>query len=268
MKMLQSSPASLASALNAQGELAGHFVFGVEGSIALHELLAGSALNGRAHELFGRSVLIATESQLAAAAALLELDGVARRIILCPPDLPLEHLPYVVETAGADAIVSDRAETGLEAPGVKLFIHSDGKIMPGNWDATRQYETEWILLTSGTTGVPKLVVHTLATLAGGFAAGEADPSSCGVEYVLRHPPIWRPANFSTRYSDRHVDGIVERPGINGGLPCTRRGPRSDPYFGNAVTLASRSNESLGPPAFAGIYSIVRRNHGPGDSGSS
>jgi acyl-coenzyme A synthetase/AMP-(fatty) acid ligase len=176
MKMLQSNPTSLASALNTQGELAGRFVFGVEGSIALHDLLAGSALNGQGHELSGRSVLIATQSQLAAAAALLELDGVARRIILCPPDLPLEHLPYVVETAGADAIVSDRAETGLETPGVKSFIHSDGKIIPGNRDATARCETEWILLTSGTTGVPKLVVHTLATLAGAFATGKPAPA--------------------------------------------------------------------------------------------
>ncbi len=35
-----------------------------------------------------------------------------------------------------------------------------------------QIETEWILLTSGTTGRPKLVVHTLASLTG--AIGRAD----------------------------------------------------------------------------------------------
>jgi acyl-coenzyme A synthetase/AMP-(fatty) acid ligase len=174
MKTLASSSASLASALSTQGELAGRFVFGLEASIALYDLVAGSALNGQGHELCGRSVLIATQSQLAAAAALLELDGVARRIILCPPDLPLEHLPFVVKTTRADAIVSDRAATGLETPGVKSFIHSDGKIVPGN-RATAQFETEWILLTSGTTGVPKLVVHTLATLAGAFATGRPAP---------------------------------------------------------------------------------------------
>ena len=37
--------------------------------------------------------------------------------------------------------------------------------------ASERYETEWVLLTSGTTGVPKLVVHTLASLAGAIDTG-------------------------------------------------------------------------------------------------
>ena len=33
--------------------------------------------------------------------------------------------------------------------------------------------TEWILLTSGTTGRPKMVLHTLASLAGAIGASES-----------------------------------------------------------------------------------------------
>jgi acyl-coenzyme A synthetase/AMP-(fatty) acid ligase len=166
--MLQSNPSSLANALSSQGELSGRFVFDVDASIALHDLMEGSVLNGQVDDLYGRSVLIITESQLAAAAAMLELDGVARRIILCPPDLQVRHFPGVIETAGADVIVSDRPNMEVETPGINSFIHCDGKIVPRNHDRKAEQQTEWILLTSGTTGAPKLVVHTLSTLAGAF----------------------------------------------------------------------------------------------------
>src|SRR5256885_3702984 len=36
----------------------------------------------------------------------------------------------------------------------------------------RSHDTEWILLTSGTSGAPKLVQHTLASLTGAFNAQE------------------------------------------------------------------------------------------------
>jgi hypothetical protein len=76
------------NALNAAGDVSIRSVWGAEASIALHDLVAGSALDGRGHELCGRSVLIATVNQLMAVATLIELDGMARRIELYPPDLP------------------------------------------------------------------------------------------------------------------------------------------------------------------------------------
>ena len=41
------------------------------------------------------------------ALSLIELDGLARRMTLYPPDLALEHLPYVMRHAEVDAVVSD-----------------------------------------------------------------------------------------------------------------------------------------------------------------
>ena len=76
-------------------------------SVPLRDLAWGSSLGGRLEELRGRSVLVATRDQLTAALALIELDGIARRLVLCPPDLPRELLPYLAATARVDAIVSD-----------------------------------------------------------------------------------------------------------------------------------------------------------------
>src|ERR1700682_5945383 len=78
-------------------------------SVALSELAAGSTFGTALESLRGRSVLIATREQLPTALALVELDGVARRMVLCPPDLTPEQLAAVAATAQADAII-------LEAP--------------------------------------------------------------------------------------------------------------------------------------------------------
>jgi acyl-coenzyme A synthetase/AMP-(fatty) acid ligase len=141
-------------------------------NLSLRDLLSGSVLGGHCQELSGSSVVIATTDQLPAAAALIELDGVARRVVLCPPDLPAEYLPSIVRSAEADAIVSDRNIQGAGTSRVRSFIHCDGKITPKNLGATDRFETEWVLLTSGTTGVPKLVAHTLASLTGAIDTGK------------------------------------------------------------------------------------------------
>ena len=72
-------------------------------------------------------MLIATTDQLTAAAALIELDGMARRIVLCPPDLPLEYLPAIVRSAAVNAIISDRLTTAEDIPGISLFHSSRWK---------------------------------------------------------------------------------------------------------------------------------------------
>src|SRR5580698_7010712 len=82
-------------------------------SLALADLAAKTGL-GRARALLaGRAVLVRTESQIGAAQALVELDGLARRIVLCPPDLGDQHLAGVVESAGVEAIVTDAPDAAL-----------------------------------------------------------------------------------------------------------------------------------------------------------
>jgi acyl-coenzyme A synthetase/AMP-(fatty) acid ligase len=109
--------------------------------------------------------------QLTTASALIELDGIARRIVLCPPDLSLDHFPHVIDMAEIDAIVSDRSPLHLGKPRPMYFSPCTRKIGPTHYNGNAQYQTEWVLLTSGTTGLPKLVGHTLASLAGAIAIG-------------------------------------------------------------------------------------------------
>ena len=84
--MLQRNWVSLSGALRAGGP--DRYLWGADASVCLNELVGGSSLNGRLEELRGRSVFLATKDQLTAALALIELDGIARRLVLCPPDLP------------------------------------------------------------------------------------------------------------------------------------------------------------------------------------
>jgi acyl-coenzyme A synthetase/AMP-(fatty) acid ligase len=190
--MPQNNRDSLWNSLNAAGDLSGRFVFSAEGSIALNDLVEGSTLYSRGDELLGRSVLIATTSQLTAASALIELDGIARRIVLYPPDLPLEHLPFVVDAAEIDAVVCDRTPLELATRRITYFMPCSRKVTPGTCNRSAQFETEWVLLTSGTTGLPKMVVHSLSSLAGAIPQDNASTAK----------PIW-----STFYDIRRYGGL-------------------------------------------------------------
>jgi len=160
------SPPSLSSAIAAAGALSLRLDAGPEGSASWGELAAGSALEFRSDELRGRCVLLAAIDQFTAAAALTQLDGVARRIVLYPPDLSREHLAYVAKIAGADVTLTDEpAPQSINTRALRITpsgLASNAEPVAGN----SQFETEWILLTSGTTGRPKLVQHTLTSLTG------------------------------------------------------------------------------------------------------
>jgi acyl-coenzyme A synthetase/AMP-(fatty) acid ligase len=150
-------------------------LYAIRQVIPLAELAHATSLGGRLEELRGRSVVLLTKDQLAAALALIELDGVVRRMVLCPPDLPPEHLPAVVREAEADACVVDEltATSGADLPS-RFDVRAD--LTRSTISPRRSHGTEWVLLTSGTTGVPKLVLHTLESLMSALRASVHAPA--------------------------------------------------------------------------------------------
>src|SRR5438445_4248044 len=105
MRMLPNHATSIRDKLGNASDCVGRCLWGVGAGVSLSDLLRGTTLGGRLPELSGRSVLIAIQDQLAAGLALVELDGVARRVVICPPEFSPEHLPSVIAMAGVDAIV-------------------------------------------------------------------------------------------------------------------------------------------------------------------
>lgn len=174
--------------------------------IALADLARASSLGGNLESLRDRTVLIATRDPLIAALALIELDGVARRLVLCPPDLAAAHFPAVIQTACADAWVRDSGVPAENGAGLELCITAQAALSAQEITRRQSHETEWVLLTSGTTGIPKLVLHTLATLTHVIihqAGQKAAPES----------PVW-----STFYDIRRYGGlqIFLRAALRGG----------------------------------------------------
>jgi acyl-coenzyme A synthetase/AMP-(fatty) acid ligase len=165
-----------------RGRLGDASLKGVGACVRLRDLAHGTALDADLATLDGAHVLIRTSDQLFAALALIELDGVAARMVIAPPDLKDEHIASVIERAKLDTLVTDMKETvaGLRTVRLSLPVRPLATIPA----ATRK--TEWIMFTSGTTGVPKMVAHSLEGLTGAIASTvSAEKIVWGTFYDIR-----------------------------------------------------------------------------------
>jgi len=160
-------------------------------SASLTELSDQTCLKGRLAELSGRSVLLAVSGQFLASLVMLEIDGIARRMLLCPPDLNTDHLQALIEDAEIDAVVTDQPDR-FAVLGIGRIVTASEELRPTPRAPTER-ATEWLMLTSGTLGLPKIVGHTLEGLTGAIAA---DAPARGSR------PIW-----ATFYDIRRYGGL-------------------------------------------------------------
>ncbi len=135
--------------------------------LPLDDFADATSLGADLPGLEGRSVLLSVGDMAKAAAALIELDGFARRIVLCPPGFDGRGLDALILEAEADALVYDG---DAAPPPARLDCLAPCRLPlePLSAPRGRRFSTEWVMPTSGTSGPPKMVAHTLATLTGAF----------------------------------------------------------------------------------------------------
>ncbi len=172
-------------------DLKGRTISDARQVVSLTNILEETCLADRLGELSGRSVLLAVADQLVSGIAMTEIDGVARRMLLCPPDLNADYLQALMEDAGIDAVVTDHPARWADA-GTSLIVTARAPVRAASRARTER-ATEWLMLTSGTSGVPKIVSHTLEGLTGAIVADS--PARSG-------PAVW-----ATFYDIRRYGGL-------------------------------------------------------------
>ena len=169
--------------------LAGAVISAIDQTIALEDALAGT------HPRIIRWTPCAAgasssprRTNSSTALVLIELDGVAASVVLCPPDLKPEHYPTIIENAGADTIVVDAgARRAAGSGGSNASFAAVGRCTPAVAPQRPAIATEWLLLTSGTTGAPKIVQHNFAGLTAAIRprAAPARPLVWATFYDIR-----------------------------------------------------------------------------------
>ena len=158
------SRATLWDLVAASGFPAQRAIFAPDRTIALADLQSATSIEPAG--LLGSSVLMQTAKQLPTVLSLIELDGVARRVVLAPADVSPAHLDAVAASAEIDVVIADAP---CAASNGRRVVTCSPSLVPRATERVASYDTEWVLFTSGTTGAPKLVSHALPGLTGPIA---------------------------------------------------------------------------------------------------
>jgi acyl-CoA synthetase (AMP-forming)/AMP-acid ligase II len=122
------------------------------------------------NELLGKKVALQIQQSENLASLLVSLDGYSKQLTLLPTGLTSDEQYRFIQQSGSEVLITDNDSVESELPLIKysstLFDTTKQRCQNKRLDnniATKS-ETLWLIPTSGTTGIPKLVVHTLASL--------------------------------------------------------------------------------------------------------
>jgi acyl-coenzyme A synthetase/AMP-(fatty) acid ligase len=163
-----------------------------ERTLDFGDLRDHTVLGDHFETLRGRRVVLTSNDQLQIGATMIELDGWASRMVVCPPDLETRHMAAVVRDSEADALIFDARRPAPTARDGLLLVPTDWPPRRHAKKIETAFATEWALLTSGTTGDPKMVAHTLSTL---------------LRAVPRLSPAGPIENWATFYDIRRYGGL-------------------------------------------------------------
>jgi acyl-coenzyme A synthetase/AMP-(fatty) acid ligase len=191
MKTPRASGGSLRAILGTEAVQGGARLHAQNADVSFAELARRGPLAPHLGELAGRCVIVAASSQFAAAQAMIDLDGLAARMVLAPPDITPSQLAQAARLAGAHAIVFDRGPpAGTPESLERIAFDPYTRFDRGPADPPRR--TQWVMFTSGTSGAPKLVRHDLTGLIGAIRPARASPAAA----------VW-----STFYDIRRYGGL-------------------------------------------------------------
>jgi acyl-coenzyme A synthetase/AMP-(fatty) acid ligase len=109
----------------------------------------------------GKRVAVSVEDASALLKLLVACDGQCEALLLLSGSLAPDDVSFLAQEARIDTIVSDRSDLP-EAHAVSDVLEMVST-QPSAYSAACQ--TEWIMTTSGTTGRPKMISHTLESLS-------------------------------------------------------------------------------------------------------
>lgn len=133
--------------------------------------------------LAGSRVAISLRDPVSVVRALIALDGQVDAILLLSHALPVETALELARGAGCTDFVTDHlAQQANGIPTLSL------EAALGSFRREEPLATQWLMTTSGTTGLPKIVSHTLRSLARSVYRFDAKPGEALPSWGLLYDP--------------------------------------------------------------------------------
>ena len=148
---------------------------------------------------YGKSVLLLFEDPAELVRALIAIDGLALAMCVVPASASVKEIEYLLSLTSFDYLLTDKKDElcSVLACNSLEITHLNTVTKANQTDVAKSsIETKWLLLTSGTTSLPKMVEHTLATLVTAAGGGMANSNGLTSNWGLLYDP--------TRYAGLQV----------------------------------------------------------------